>query len=121
MESDSPRAHRKKSLLSLGTLLLCLAALQSPLWRAQSSVMSVPVRTGGATLITADRPIAGVAIDHAEFASAELVAEREVLVRGKALGEASMTVSMQDGHTNRYRVVVQSETARSFWGSLGPQ
>ena len=57
MESDSRRAHNKKSLLSIGVLMLSLAALQGPLLRMQQAPPVVAVRSGGAALITLDRPI----------------------------------------------------------------
>jgi hypothetical protein len=111
MEGESQRAQNKKSLLSAGVLLLSLAALQSPLWRTQQSMVRVPVRTGGATLVHADRPIAGVTMDENQRAVAEIVGEREVLIRGRALGEAHLTVALQDGRKIAYRVVVLSESA----------
>jgi hypothetical protein len=122
MERDSQRAQNKKSLLSVGVLMLSLAALQSPLWRAQSGSPDgsppVGVRSGGATLIASDRPIAGITVDRPQQATAEIVGDREVLIRGKALGEARLTISTKDGHARMYRVVVQSESARAAWGSL---
>jgi hypothetical protein len=117
MDSDEQRTQNKKSLLSIGVLLLSLAALQSPLWRAQPAVVPIAVRSGGATLIASDRPIAGITVDRSQQATAEVVGDREVLVRGKALGEATLTISLKDGHSSNYRVIVQSETARSVWGS----
>ena len=117
MESHSERAHNKKSLLSIGVLMLSMAALQGPLWRSQQTIPSIAVRTGGATLVASDRPIAGITIDQTPQATAEVVGDREVLVRGKALGEARLMISSKDGQTRVYRVVVQSETARSVWES----
>jgi len=115
MESDSQRAHNKKSLLSIGVLMLSLAALQSPLWRAQQTVAPIAVRSGGATLIASDRPIAQITMDQTLQASAEVVGDREVLIRGKALGEAHLTIASKDGNKSTYRVVVQSDSARSVW------
>jgi hypothetical protein len=115
MESQNRRAENKKSLLCIGTLMLCLAALQSPLWRGQQAMTLVTVRNGGATLIAADRPISGVTVDRNEQVSAEVVGEREVLIRGKAIGQAHLTIATQDGRTSTYQLVVQSETARSGW------
>jgi hypothetical protein len=121
MDSDSQRAQNKKSLLSIGVLMLSLAALQSPLWRSQIASQEGPpqiaVRSGGATLIASDHPISGVAMDRIQQATAEVVGDREVLIRGKALGEAKLTISLKDGHATTYRVVVQSESARSVWRS----
>lgn len=117
MESPSQRADNKKSLLCIGTLTLCLAALQSPLWRGPQATTLVTVRKGGATLIAADRPISGVTVDHNEQVSAEIVGEREVLIRGKALGQAHLTIATQDGRTSTYQLVVQSKTARSGWNA----
>ena len=111
MESDSPRARNKKSLLCIGVLMLSLAALQSPLWRMQPAAIQIVVRTGGATLIASDRPIAAVAVARPQQASAEVVGDREVLVRGKALGETTLMISTKDGRNSTYRVVVQSESA----------
>jgi hypothetical protein len=121
MESESQRAQNKKALLSIGVLMMSLAALQSPLWRSQTAGMSTPpiaVRSGGAMLIASDHPIAGVAIDRTQQATAEVVGDREVLIRGKALGEANLTISLKDGKATTYRVVVQSESARSVLGSI---
>jgi len=118
MESDTRRAQNKKSLLSIGVLMLSLAALQGPLWRAQQAVVSVAVRTGGAILLASDRPIAGIQLDQTQQASAEVVGDREVLIRGKALGEARLIVSSMDGHNSIYRVVVQSDSAKSVWGQI---
>ena len=42
-------------------------------------------------------------------ATAELVGDREVLIKGKALGEARLIISTKDGHDNTYRVMVQAE------------
>lgn len=116
MESDSPRARKKKSLLSIGALMLSLAALQSPLWRGQPAA-PITVRTGGATLIESQHPIATVAVDQAPQASAEVVGDHEVLIRGKALGEANLMISTRDGRNNIYRIVIQGESARSGWRS----
>ncbi len=113
MESHSQRARNKKSLLSVGVLMLSLAALQGPLWRTQQTLARVAVRSGGATLVRADRAVAEVAIQGNQQAMAEIVGEREVLIRGKELGETILTVSTKDGHQIQYRVVVQSESARS--------
>jgi hypothetical protein len=118
MESDSQRAHNKKSLLSIGVLMLSLAALQGPLWRAQQAVPSVAVRSGGALLIASDRPIEEVTVDRNLQVTAEVVGDREVLVRGKALGEARLLIASKDGHRTPYRVIVESESARSIWGPL---
>jgi len=115
MESDSQRAQNKKSLLSIGVLMLSLAALQSPLWRAQQPVAPIAVRSGGATLIASDRPIAQITTDQTLQASAEVVGDREVLIRGKALGETRLTIASKDGNKSTYRVVVQSDSARSVW------
>jgi hypothetical protein len=118
MESDSQRAQNKKSLLSIGVLMLSLAALQGPLFRAQQAASPIAVRSGGATLLTMDRPIAEIQLDRTHQATAEVVGEREVLVRGKALGETHLRVLLKDGRSNIYRVVVESESARSMWGTL---
>jgi hypothetical protein len=118
MDSDSQRAQNKKSLLSIGVLMLSLAALQGPLWRAQQSLAPIAVRAGGATLISADRSVAEIVIDRPQQASAEVVGDREVLLRGKALGEARLTITSKGGQTSSYRVVVQAESARSAWGAL---
>jgi hypothetical protein len=111
MESDSKRAQNKKSLLSIGVLMLSLAALQSPLWRSQQANWPVAVRAGGATLLASDRPIANVAIDQALQATAEVVDDHQVLIRGKALGETRLTIASKDGHTSTYRVVVSAQSA----------
>ena len=113
MESQSQRAQNKKSLLSVGVLMLSLAALQGPLWRTQQTLARVAVPSGGATLVRVDRPVADVAMQGNQQAVAEIVGEREVLIRGKELGEARLTVSTRDGKTIQYRVVVQAESARS--------
>jgi Flp pilus assembly secretin CpaC len=93
--------------------MLCLAALQSPLWRAQQTAARIAVRSGGANLISTDRPIAEIAIEGNQQASAEVVGDHEVLVRGKALGETHLTIATKDGHKLSYRVVVQAESASS--------
>src|SRR5436305_1179147 len=103
MESHSQRAQNKKSLLSAGVLMLSLAALQGPLWHTQQTLARVAVPSGGATLVRADRAVADVAIDGNQ-AAAEIVGDREVLIRGKELGEARLTISTKDGHTILYRV-----------------
>ena len=121
MESVDQRSQNKKSLLSIGVLMLSLAALQSPLWRGQQAIASIGVRTGGATLIASDRPIARISLDQTQLATAEVVGDREVLVRGKAMGESQLTISSKDGQYRTYRVVVQSESARSIWGTLQPR
>lgn len=119
MESDSQRAENKKSLLSIGVLMLSLAALQGPLWRyQQTTAQPIAVRTGGATLIASDLPIASIALDGTGQATAEVVGDREVLIRGKALGESRLIIASRDGRTIRYRVVVQPQPSASFWGSL---
>jgi Pilus formation protein N terminal region len=117
MDSDSQRAQNKKSLLSIGVLMLSLAALQSPLWRAQQAVVQVAVRSGGAALLATDRPIAEVRMEQNQQATAELVGDREVLIKGKALGEARLTISSKDGHTSNYRVTVRAESAQSGPGA----
>jgi hypothetical protein len=111
METQTRRSQNKKSLLSAGVLMLSLAALQGPLWRAQHVIVNLSVRTGGATLVHAERPVADVAMDGGHQAIAEIVGEREVLIRGKALGEARMTIALNDGRKVAYRVLVQSESA----------
>ena len=72
----------------------------------------------GRPVVGSDRPIAEISLDRTQQASAEVVGEREVLIRGKALGEARLTIAAKDGRTNMYRVVVQAESAQSVWGSL---
>lgn len=113
MESKSQRAQNKKSLLSIGVLMLSLAALQGPLWRAQVAPLQIAVRSGGATLIASDRAIARIAIDQDQTATAEVVGDREVLIRGKALGESHLTIALTDGRSLNYRVRVEAESARS--------
>ena len=116
MESSS--AQHKKSLIAVGALMLSLAALQSPLWRSPAASTVVAVRNGGAMLIASDRPIAQIALDRTAQASAEVVGDREVLIRAKALGETQLTITSQDGHSSAYRVLVQPESAKPIWGSL---
>ena len=118
MESNSQRAENKKSLLSIGVLMLSLAALQSPLWRSQQEVVPIAVRSGGAMLVAVDRPIAGVKIDQTQHASAEVVGDHEVLVRGKSMGDAQLIIAAKDGYSRTYRVTVQSESAQSLFQSL---
>jgi Flp pilus assembly secretin CpaC len=113
MESQCQRAQNKKSLLSVGVLMLSLAALQGPLWRTQQTLVRVAVPSGGATLVRADRAVADVAVEGTQQAVAEIVGEREVLIRGKELGEARLTVATRDGHRIQYRVVVQADSAKS--------
>ena len=116
MESHSNRARNKKSLIAVGVLMLCLAALQGPLWRSPIAGAAVAVRNGGATLIASDRPISEVALDRPANASAEVVGDYEVLVRGKALGETQLRIVSKDGRVTIYRVIVKSESAKSHWG-----
>ena len=119
MESNSQRAMNKKSLLSIGALMLCLAALQSPLWRtAQPLVTAVAVRSGGATLIASDGPIAGIAVEPAGQVSAEVVGEREVLVRGKAVGAARVVISSKDGQVRTFNVFVRRDRSQSVLGLI---
>src|SRR3569833_1414340 len=118
MESDSRRAQNKKSLLSIGLLMLSLAALQSPLWRAQQAFVSVAVRNGGAALLASDRPIAGIQMDRVQQATAEQVGDREVLIRGLATGESRLVVASKVGHTSTYRVVVQPDVNSNAWGPI---
>ncbi|HEY3839440.1 MAG TPA: pilus assembly protein N-terminal domain-containing protein [Bryobacteraceae bacterium] len=113
MNSNDKKAQNKKSLLSIGVLMLSLAALQSPLWRSQRAAIPVAVRAGGATLLESETPIAQIAIDGNQQASAEIVGDREVLLRGKSLGEARLLIALKDGHTSTYRVVVRSESAQT--------
>lgn len=94
--------------------MLSLAALQSPLWRPHSNTAAVEVRSGGATLVSLDAPIAEIKIDGSQ-ATAEVVGDREVLIKGKALGESRIFVLSKDGKTDSFRVVVRSESARSSW------
>jgi Flp pilus assembly secretin CpaC len=115
MESQSSSAQSKKSLLAIGVLMLSLAALQSPLWRSSAAGIPVAVHTGRATLIASDRSIAQITLDPAAPATAEIVGDHEVLIRGKALGETHLTIASQDGRSSTYRVVVQSDSARSLW------
>jgi hypothetical protein len=91
--------------------MLSLAALQSPLWRSQPAAVTVTVRSGGATLLASDRPIAAIAMEPNQQVTAEIVGEREVLLRGKALGEANLAIASKDGRKSTYRVIVQSESA----------
>jgi hypothetical protein len=109
MENRS--AENKKSLIAIGALMLSLAALQSPLWRSQAMSAPITVRSGGATLISSDRPIAQVVLDHAGQATAEVVGDHEVLIRGKVLGETQLKIDAKDGHSRTYRIVVESESA----------
>jgi len=113
MELDSERAQNKKSLLSMGVLMLSLAALQGPLWRAQQPRPDVAVRAGGAVLVQSDRPVAEATMAPPQPAVAEIVGEREVLVRGKELGETQLTVALKDGRKVTYRVKVQAESAQT--------
>ena len=118
MESKRRSAHNKQSLIAIGVLMLSLAALQSPLWRSQTPGADVAVRSGGAMLIASDRPIAQIALDQVTQATAEVVGDHEVLIRGKALGETHLRIVSKDGRTSTYRVVVQAESAKSPWGPL---
>jgi hypothetical protein len=118
MQRPRSNAENKQSLIAIGVLMLSLATLQSPLWRSQTAGGSVSVRSGGATLIASDRPIAQIALDSTAQVSAEVVGDHQVLIRGKALGETQLQIASKDGHTSTYRVIVQSESAKSPWGSL---
>jgi Flp pilus assembly secretin CpaC len=118
MKSSRSSAENKKSLLAIGVLMLSLAALQSPLWRSQTTGIPIAVRSGGATLIASDRPIAQIAVNSGAQATAEVVGDHEVLIRGKALGETQLQIDSKDGHSATYRVVVQSESAKSLWRSI---
>jgi hypothetical protein len=118
MKRSRSSAENKQSIIAIGVLMLSLAALQSPLWHSQATGAAVAVRSGGATLFASDRPIAQVALDSTAQATAEVVGDHEVLIRGKALGETQLQIASKDGHTSTYRVVVQSESAKSFWVSL---
>jgi hypothetical protein len=120
MDSKSKRAQNKKSLLSIGVLMLSLAALQGPLWRSRQVIVPVAVRAGGATLLQSDRPIAQVSMDSNPQATAEIVGDRDVLLRGKILGEARLTVALKDGHLNMYRVVVEADSASTSF-TLNPR
>lgn len=110
--TDERRANNKRSLLSIGTLLLCLAALQGPLWRSSAGAALVAVREGRAMLIASDREIAQVAVNQKENATAEVVSGHEVLVRGKSPGDTQLAVTSTDGQTRIYRVSVRPADAR---------
>lgn len=118
MEGPRRSAQNKQSLIAVGVLILSLAALQSPLWRSPAAGAPVAVRSGGAALIASDRPIAQVTLNRNNQATAEVVGDYEVLIRGKALGETQLQIVSKDGHTSLYHVVVQSESASSLWGSM---
>ncbi len=92
MESKRRSTHNKQSVIAIGVLMLSLAALQSPLWRLQNAMAAVTVRSGGATLIGSDRPIAEIAVEQPGQATAEVVGDHEVLIRGKALGETRLKI-----------------------------
>jgi hypothetical protein len=64
-------------------------------------------------LIACERPIAEIALDQTAPATAEVVGEREVLVRGKALGETNLKIISRDGRSSLYRLVVHSESAQT--------
>lgn len=113
MEPDSERAQNKRSLLSIGVLMLSLAALQGPLWRVQQTARNVAVRSGGAVLVQADRPVAEAIVARPQQAVAEIVGDREVLLRGRDLGETQLTVALKDGRRVVYRVVVQAGSANT--------
>jgi Flp pilus assembly secretin CpaC len=113
MEFYSISAHNKQSAIAIFVLMLSLAALQSPLWRSPSSVSPFAVRAGGAVLVSSQTPIAQISLDQNAQATAELVGDHEVLIRGKALGETQLHVVSRDGRASTYRVVVQSESAQT--------
>lgn len=46
------------------------------------------------------------------------MSNHELLIRGKELGETQLKIDSTDGYSSTYRVVVQAESAKSFWGSL---
>ena len=115
---ESASAHNKKSAIAIFVLMLSLAALQSPLWRSQAALSSIAVRTGGATLVSSPAPIAGAEVAGNTLATAEVVGDHEVLIRGKALGETNLRVLSRDGNARMYRVVVQAESAQSPVNSL---
>lgn len=118
MESSPNSAKHKQSLIAIGALMLSLVALQSPLWRPHTSDVTVAVRNGGAALISSDRPIAQIALNQTSGATAEVVGDHEVLIRGVALGETRLQIASKDGHTSTYRIIVQSESAKALWGAL---
>ena len=117
IESRRQSRHNKQSLIAVGVLLLSLAALQSPLWRFEAS-RPVFVRSGGAVLIASEKPIARITLDGGPEASAEVVGEHEVLIRGRQLGEAELRIITNDGRASDYRVVVQAGPVRPGWGLL---
>jgi hypothetical protein len=110
--TEESRANNKRSLLYVGTLLLCLAGVQGPLWRSSANVAFVAVREGRAMLIASDRAIAQVAVNQTRNATAEVVGNHEVLVRGKLRGDTELAVTSTDGQTRIYRVSVRPAEAR---------
>lgn len=111
------RWEKSKSALAIFVLMLSLAALQSPLWRSPAT-SSLAVRSGGAALVSSQTPVARVMVEQDGQATAEVVGEREVLVRGKAAGQTTLRVVSRDGHATTYRVVVESDAAESTLGPL---
>jgi len=105
--------RNKRSILGIGALMLALAALQSPLWRPGSGAASIAVTEGGATLIASERDIAQVAVSGNDSATAEIVGNHEVLVRGKSRGETRIAILAKDGRTLVYRVNVQPDRTHS--------
>jgi Flp pilus assembly secretin CpaC len=118
MEPQSIGAHNKKSAIAILVLMLSLATLQSPLWRTSSAPASLAVRAGGAALVSSQTPIAQVSVEQNAQATAEVVGDHEVLIRGKALGETQLRIVSRDGRATAYRIVVQSESAQAPAGSL---
>ena len=77
-----------------------------------------PYATAEQLWVASDRPIAQVTLDQAGPATAELVGDYEVLIRGRVLGETHLKVITRDGHASLNHVTVRSEAARTLRGSL---
>jgi len=105
---DNPT--HKKNLLSIGVLMLCLTALQSPMWRPHAAPRCITVAAGGSAVVESEREIekAGILEKHTATPTVSL---HRVVVHGVAPGRTSLVICSKDGATNVYEVVVLAATA----------
>lgn len=117
-ETTQASSSAKKNLLSIGALILSLAALQSPLWRPHNAIHVVTVEAGTSAVISCDRDIERAGILEKSIATPTFTNPRRLVVHGKTPGRTTLIICSKDGTREMCDVVVKSTSASSSGGLI---
>jgi hypothetical protein len=105
--------YNLKNLLSIGILILLLAALQAPLWRPGNVPQYISVTAGSSVEITSGREMVRAGIRESRTAAPKLLNPHKLLIGGRASGATQLLIFYQHGPGNIYQVVVRDPAPAS--------